>query len=413
MYGPFPDIDEDLYASDDEVQRELDAIEQRWKTFVESKPLPLNTGLAPALNKLPAHWIDAIALAHNVLWPGKRKAKTEQIVSRLTDKKGLACIVSDLPVDCRKALEYVVNSGGWMKHAQFSRQFGSDSADSWWWIEDPPTSAHGKLRSRGLLFVGTAILENRRHKVVVVPLELREILQAMPVAGPQGINTDDKLAPMPSIYYKDLRAILPELRALYTQFATSGDMEKHLSRFVQFWAKSEMAGAEELAGFLLDEYLSNFSLPGRKHPVDAFVEKIGGQFPAYLKPFMLNWKNAELRCCTILTIADLMTLRDIQSGKDIHCINLAGYATNKFPGKPGHFVVGYLSHNHAGICCLFPGAATLKDKEAAIDLSEHLRSAARNVTAKTMQYFSKQKRPAEPDTDIPRAFLRAFEDDPL
>jgi hypothetical protein len=367
--------------------------------------------LAPALNKLPAHWIDAIALAHNVLGPGKRTAKTEQIVSRLTDKKGLARIVSDLPVDCRKALEYVVNSGGWMKHAQFSRQFGSDSADSWWWIEDPPTSAHGKLRSRGLLFVGTAILEKRRQKVVVVPLELREICHS--IARSRSVNTDDKLAPMPSIYYQDLRGILPHMRVSYTQYATSGAMEKYLARFVHFWAKSEMAGAEELAGFLLDEYLSNFSLPGRKHPVEAFVEKIGGQFPAYLKPFMLSWKNAELRCCTILTIADLMTLRDIQSGKDIHCINLAGYATNKFPGKPGHFVVGYLSHNHAGICCLFPGAATLKDKEAAIDLSEHLRSAARNVTAKTMQYFSKQKRPAEPDTDIPRAFLRAFEDDPL
>ncbi len=409
IYEPVPGIEQGLYTSEYEVQRELDAIERRWKTFVESKPLPLNTGLAPALNKLPAHWIDAIALAHNILEPGKRKAKTEQIVSRLTDKKCLADIVSDLPQDGRKALDYVVNNGGWIKHAQFSRQFGSDSAESWWWIENPPASVPGKLRSRGLLFVGTAILENRRHKVVVVPLELREILQAMPIARSQGVNTDDTLVPMPSIYYKDLRVILPELRALYTQFATSGNMEKHLARFVQFWAKSEMAGAEELAGFLLDEYLSNFSLPGRKHPVDAFVEKIGREFPDYLKPFMLNWKNAELRCCIIVEIADLLTLRDIQSGKDLRCINLAGYATNKFPGKPGHFLIGYLSHSHAGICCLFTSAATLKSRKAAIDLSEHLRIAARNVSAKTMQYFSKQKRPAEPDSGIPQAFLKAFE----
>jgi hypothetical protein len=148
IHEPFPGFNGDLYLSDEEVQSELDAIEQRWKTFVESKPLPLNTGLAPALNKLPAHWIEAIAIAHNILEPGKRKAKTEQIVSRLTDKKSLSAIISDLPQDCRKALEYVVNNGGWIKHVQFSRQYGGDSADGWWWIENPPTSALGKLRAR-------------------------------------------------------------------------------------------------------------------------------------------------------------------------------------------------------------------------------------------------------------------------
>ncbi len=151
------------------------AYEDSWREAKEMVQLSPDTTLSAALNKCPAEWIDAICKAIGVRWDVKRE-KIHGIVERLTDADGLGRLVGSLSEECRGALVFVLERGGWVKYGQLSRRAGREDG-GFFWTRSPPRTVIGVLRLHGLLFVGRSGLGGRTYKVAVVPRELRPLLE--------------------------------------------------------------------------------------------------------------------------------------------------------------------------------------------------------------------------------------------
>jgi len=103
--------------------------------------------------------------------------KSLPVVGHLTDPQKLRAVLESLPPESREALDYVLAKGGWVKIGPLTRRFGAQDDVGWFWSEtEPPTSTLGRLRVRGLLFVGKAGIGGRNYTVAVIPKELREPL---------------------------------------------------------------------------------------------------------------------------------------------------------------------------------------------------------------------------------------------
>ncbi|MBC7083460.1 MAG: tetratricopeptide repeat protein [Firmicutes bacterium] len=88
---------------------------------------------------------------------------------------------------------HILDRGGWAKLSALTRRFGSMEGDGFWWEEIPPRSTLGRLRRKALVFVGRAVVEGRRYKVAVIPVELREDLAELlgsPLPGARGEDSN-------------------------------------------------------------------------------------------------------------------------------------------------------------------------------------------------------------------------------
>ena len=164
---------ESLWLDPDQV---MHYIMEKWHQEQDAKPITLFTKLSAALNKCPAPWINAICLNLGLSSAGKKSNKVKAIVAHLTQEDNLRQAVLNLPPTSRQVLKRVVDAGGWVKYGQLSREYGDEEGDGWFWNEEPPVSAIGRVRAYGLLFVGRAPIKSRNYKVAVVPKELREPL---------------------------------------------------------------------------------------------------------------------------------------------------------------------------------------------------------------------------------------------
>lgn len=165
-------------------------VAESWREDQEDKPISLNTKLSQAVRTVPAGWVNAACEAHGIdpASTRHRKERAEALTRRLVDLRHMEEIVSNLEEDERAALRFVLNEGGWAKISALTRRFGSMEGDGFWWEETPPRSTLGRLRLKALLFVGRAVIDGRRCKVAVIPLELREGLAKLlgsrpPAAG--------------------------------------------------------------------------------------------------------------------------------------------------------------------------------------------------------------------------------------
>ncbi|MDW8352200.1 MAG: hypothetical protein RML99_09855 [Anaerolineae bacterium] len=159
----------------------------RWREEEEDKAINVNLSLSTALNRIPVVWLDAACQANHLILrgsPGKqRRARAAALVACLTSRDQLRRCVAELPPRAQAALRRLVASGGWMRLADLTREFGSMDGDGWFWNEEPPTSCLGELRRRALLFIGRTArtkdgkLGQRTFKVAVVPKDLRELLR--------------------------------------------------------------------------------------------------------------------------------------------------------------------------------------------------------------------------------------------
>lgn len=153
-------------------------VTEQWRKEQEEKPININSRLSAALNKLPAHWINAAcqAVGLDAKALRQRKAKTQALVAHLTDPAKLRGVVSRLSPQAREALRVLLDAGGWMKVGPLYRRFGDCEGDGWFWTDNPPTSTLGQLRLHALLFMGKAPVGSRSYRVAVVPKELRPLL---------------------------------------------------------------------------------------------------------------------------------------------------------------------------------------------------------------------------------------------
>jgi tetratricopeptide (TPR) repeat protein len=147
----------------------------RWRRDQDAKPLSLDTKLQAALNKCPAQWIEGMATTLGYTQKGIKRDKIAAIIGHLTHRDKLNGVVASLQPQERAALALVMKKD-WAKYGELTRRFGTEEDDGWFWDEEPPTSVVGRLRLRGLLFVGTAGIQGRNYKVAVIPIELRPLL---------------------------------------------------------------------------------------------------------------------------------------------------------------------------------------------------------------------------------------------
>ncbi len=99
----------------------------------------------------------------------------------LQDPDTLAGLLSTLHPRDRRGLEVLLATGGVQAARAFERRFGDSSEDGYSWSIHPPTSVLGRLRARGLCFVGRAPLgDNRRSRprVIAIPPAVRRLLPA-------------------------------------------------------------------------------------------------------------------------------------------------------------------------------------------------------------------------------------------
>jgi len=162
-----------------EVEQLMSAFEQRLREEQDKKMISVNSKLQTALNKCPAHWVEAIHKNLDLPRRSRNKERVKDICSYYARSEGVKKAVKELIEDEIEALKLTLQKGGWVKYGELSRRFGDENEDSWWWADEPPESVIGRLRSFGLLFVGRAPVKSRLYKVAVIPVELREPLSSL------------------------------------------------------------------------------------------------------------------------------------------------------------------------------------------------------------------------------------------
>lgn len=161
------------------------------------KTIGPNSNLSTALNTYPSVWIDATCQQLRLSTRAKKKEnwgivgyfkdticrqfrkkkeKIQGIVEYLTDAERLASVVGKLPKASKDALRLVSEQGGYVEVEQL-RSVRTIFEDGWYWVNKPPRSAIGRLRVRGLLFIGNAGGSGEPHTVAVIPEELRQPLR--------------------------------------------------------------------------------------------------------------------------------------------------------------------------------------------------------------------------------------------
>lgn len=145
---------------------------------IEEKPIALNVTLAGALRQIPVEWLNAATTVHG-LPPTKRRPEREKaLAAALKDPVRLRRALAAESADVRACLQSLLDAGGWCKLQALTKRFGSQEPDGFFWDEQPPTSAVGRLRVLGLAFVGRAVVGGKRYKVAVIPEDLRALLVA-------------------------------------------------------------------------------------------------------------------------------------------------------------------------------------------------------------------------------------------
>ncbi|MFO8059463.1 MAG: CDC27 family protein [Bacillota bacterium] len=150
----------------------------------EDKPLdPGRTTLGSALRKVPVGWLDAACGLHDLRGlASRRRGREEQLAEWMLENpaEALVNLFELFPDEFDEALDllsFLLEEGGWVKKMRVTRRYGRDDDDGFFWLEDPPISVLGFLRMAGFVFVGRTVLDGKRWKVVVIPIDLRDRLR--------------------------------------------------------------------------------------------------------------------------------------------------------------------------------------------------------------------------------------------
>ncbi|MCG0239531.1 MAG: tetratricopeptide repeat protein [Firmicutes bacterium] len=160
-----------------------DRLGEIWREEEDEKPIRPNITLLTALSRVPVQWLNAAAAAFGLPPVRLRKERARRLAEAMRDPERLREVLAQVSPEARDALRYVLDQGGWCKLSALTRRFGNQEGDGFWWDEQPPTSPIGQLRARCLLMVGRAALNGRRHRIAVVPAELRPLLATVLATG--------------------------------------------------------------------------------------------------------------------------------------------------------------------------------------------------------------------------------------
>ncbi len=151
-------------------------MQEEWREKEDAKPIRLDATLNVALNKTSWQIVDAICNALGISSKGKRQDKARKVTDHLTDTKKLRAALETMPLPMKLALQRILDAGGFARWDILAREFGDQEGDLWFWNEKPPRSLLGRLRTRGLLYVGATKVGKTKTRVAMIPTDLREPL---------------------------------------------------------------------------------------------------------------------------------------------------------------------------------------------------------------------------------------------
>ncbi len=169
-----------LGGYDEQFEALMARIEEFQRKKIEKKPLSTEPNLARCLKNMPAEWLTGICVSLQLDPASRRGEREEQIRGALVKEANLRMLLEEFTGKReQQLLSYLLQKGGWARLSAVSRKFGSMEGDGFYWEAEIPASSLGVLWSLGLVGVGKAHLENRREKIAVIPLELRQPLSAI------------------------------------------------------------------------------------------------------------------------------------------------------------------------------------------------------------------------------------------
>lgn len=170
-------IDFMLSYSASMIDEMIRSMEEDMRKDVEQKTIKVDVSLTKGIKNMPAEWVEGACKAYGLEPSRRRSQKEKQLCSYLSVKENLKKAVEQLGESEIQVLKYLLRKGGWSRLNAVTRKFGSMDGDGYYWAEKPPKSPLGVLWSRALVMVGRANLEGKKCKIVVIPLELRQLLR--------------------------------------------------------------------------------------------------------------------------------------------------------------------------------------------------------------------------------------------
>jgi tetratricopeptide (TPR) repeat protein len=161
------------------VEEAVSTFEEAQRNKMEEKTLPRDAGLSRGLKNMPAIWLDGMLDYYDLDCSGKRQEKEKIVADFLSQKTNLAATLKDLDKEEVELVQFLLSKGGWARLNIVSRKFGSMEGSGFHWNEENPDSPLAFLWSIGLVMVGRTIINERRCKIAVIPVELREHLQSL------------------------------------------------------------------------------------------------------------------------------------------------------------------------------------------------------------------------------------------
>jgi hypothetical protein len=139
---------------------------------VNTKPSNKLTG---CLNKLPSEWVNATAIFWNRPAQKLKRDRIADLSSFLLSPDNWDIILAKLQQDELALLSFLLGKNGFLKYGQLTKRFGTEDM-VYWWTQNPPKSAIGRVRYKGFLFIGVAPFNARNYKIGLIPKDLLAIL---------------------------------------------------------------------------------------------------------------------------------------------------------------------------------------------------------------------------------------------
>jgi hypothetical protein len=142
------------------------------------KTLTLDPTLARAMRNLPVDFIRAACVHWQLPAEGQRATIQQQLINFLSSPVSLADCWACLKDDEKDLVMHLLNKDGWARMSGISRKFGPLDEDfNYATPGSMPKGSLSRLWAMGLVSIGITTINNRKCKIVTVPIEVRELAQ--------------------------------------------------------------------------------------------------------------------------------------------------------------------------------------------------------------------------------------------
>lgn len=148
-------------------------LEKKQMQEIEGNYLNSHSKVSALLKNYPAHWIDGICDELKIKRDGILKRDKIKLIeyTLLVNAKD---VLEELTENEKNCLNLVAGENGVVKYGKL-KEFSDEL--SYWWNEKGVKSTVGSLRTKGLLYVGKTMLNERYFKAAIIPQKILPSIQ--------------------------------------------------------------------------------------------------------------------------------------------------------------------------------------------------------------------------------------------